>query len=234
MLQDTLFELLRDLEHDRAQGNGTGDRLLAACVGLVEVTGAGIMLMSESEHQSTMGSSDAAMAVVEGLQFTLGEGPCIDSHRLGRPVLEPALAYPATTRWPSFTPPAVQAGVEAIFGFPLQVGAVRLGSLDVYLNRPGDLRDAQFSDALIMTQVITHELLALQADAAPGSLPAQLDHPGGLRSVVHQASGMVAVQLDIPIGDALIRIRAQAYASGMPVDEFARDVVQHRFRMETS
>jgi hypothetical protein len=229
--QNQLMELLEALDHDREGGQGSGDRLVSACVGVLDVTGAGIMLMVDGDHRGTLGSSDATMGVVEDLQFTLGEGPCLDSYRLGRPVFEPALADPATPRWPSFTPPAVEAGVAAIFGFPLQVGAIRLGALDIYLDRPGDLSETQLADALVMADVITHEVLALQAGAPRGSLASELDDADRLRVAVHQASGMVAVQLDIPIGDALIRIRAFAYAHKQSVNDVANDVVARRLQM---
>lgn len=172
------------------------------------------------------------MGVVEELQFTLGEGPCHDSYRLGRPVFEPALADPITARWPSFTPPAVEAGVQAIFGFPLQIGAIRLGALDIYLDRPGALNATQLGDALVMADVVTHEMLELQAGAPPDALASELDRGENLRAVVHQASGMLSVQLGIPIADALVRLRAYTYAVERLVNDVARDVVARRLLID--
>ena len=165
------------------------------------------------------------MGIVEELQFTLGEGPCLDSYRLGKPVFEPALADPVTPRWPTFTAPAVEAGVQAIFGFPLQIGAIRLGALDVYFDHPGDLTRLQLGDALVMADVVTHEILELQAGAPPDALASELDTVENLRAVVHQASGMLAVQLDIPVADALIRLRAYTYVEKRRVNDVAHDVV---------
>ena len=93
-------------------------------------------------------SSDSTSGAVEDLQFTLGEGPCVDACRSGLPVFEPDLAAPGVSRWPAFTPPAMLAGVRAIFGFPLQVGSVRLGALDLYNDQPGDLRPEQVAEAV--------------------------------------------------------------------------------------
>ena len=228
MVQHQLLEILHGLEDDREAGHGSGARLVSACVRVLGVTGAGIMLMVDGGHRGTLGSSNTTMGVVEELQFTLGEGPCLDSYRLGRPVFEPALADPVTPRWPAFTPPAVEAGVQAIFGFPLQIGAIRLGALDVYLDRSGDLSDAQLADALVMADVVTHEILELQAGAPPEALAAELDTAENLRAVVHQASGMLSVQLEISIADALIRLRAHSYAEKLLVNDVARDVVARR------
>ena len=225
MRQDQLLGILHGLTDDREAGQGSGVRLVGACVSVLAVTGAGIMIMVDGGHRGTLGSSDATMGVVEELQFTLGEGPCLDSYRLGRPVFEPALADPITPRWPSFTPPAVAAGVHAIFGFPLQIGAIKLGALDIYVDRPGDLNETQLADALVMADVVTHEILELQAGARPGALASELDTAANLRVAVHQAAGMLSVQLAIPIADALIRLRAYTYANNRRVNDVAGDVV---------
>ena len=206
MQPDYLQELRHGLALDRAAGSGSGTRLVQACVESLGVTGAGIMLMVDDEHRGTFGSSDAASELVEELQFTLGEGPCIDTYRTGRPVLEPDLGHPAEERWPAFAERALAGGVVAIFGFPLLVGRIRLGALDVYTDRPGDLDPAQFTDAVAMADIAAHAILDLQADVAPGTLASELDEGLRLRSVVHQASGMVSVQLDIPIDEALARL----------------------------
>ncbi|MEX2032326.1 MAG: GAF and ANTAR domain-containing protein [Dehalococcoidia bacterium] len=225
MQQDQLLDILHGLADDREAGQTSGARLVAACVSVLSVTGAGIMIMVDGGHRGTLGSSDATMGIVEELQFTLGEGPCLDSYRLGKPVFEPALADPVTPRWPTFTAPAVEAGVQAIFGFPLQIGAIRLGALDVYFDHPGDLTRLQLGDALVMADVVTHEILELQAGAPPDALASELDTVENLRAVVHQASGMLAVQLDIPVADALIRLRAYTYAEKRRVNDVAHDVV---------
>ncbi len=232
MQQEQLLGILHGLTDDREAGHGSGARLVDACVNVLGVTGAGIMIMVDGGHRGTLGSSDATMGVVEELQFTLGEGPCLDSYHLGKPVFEPSLADPVTPRWPSFTPPAVEAGVEAIFGFPLQIGEIRLGALDVYLDRPGELSEVQLADALVMADVVTHEILELQAGAPLDALASELDTVENLRAVVHQASGMLSVQLAVPITDALIRLRAYTYAQKRLVNEVAQDVVARRLLID--
>src|SRR4051812_4036705 len=109
------------------------------CADVTAATGAGIMLMSGDMPRGSLCTTDAVSAVIERLQYDLGEGPCVDAYRLDRPIIEPDLARPATTRWPAFTGPAVDAGARAVFGFPLQVGAARLGALNLYRDRSGAL-----------------------------------------------------------------------------------------------
>jgi hypothetical protein len=227
-----LATLLVDLDNDRRNGTDVGERLCDTCVEVLEVTGAGIMLMSDGEHRGTLGVSNLVMTLVEDLQFTLGEGPCIDAYTSEHPILEPDLGDPATNRWPAFSGPAVQAGVRAVFGFPLRTGTVNLGALDLYLDHPGDLRAEQMSDAAVIAEVISNTVLALQAHAAPGQLPELLDATVLHRAVVHQASGMLSAQLDIDVADALVRIRAYAYTSNRPVNDVAHDIVDRRLRLE--
>ncbi len=122
-------ELIYGLQADHERGDSPGSRLCRACVDLIAISGAGIMLMDDHGNGSSLGLSDRVIGTVEDLQFTLGEGPGIDAHALGRPVLGPQLDHPVETRWPAFAPAAVKAGVCAAFGFPLRVGAIRLGAL---------------------------------------------------------------------------------------------------------
>jgi hypothetical protein len=179
-------------------------------------------------------TTDEVSALIERLQFDLGEGPCIDAHSEDRPILEPDLADPAVPRWLAFSEPAVAAGVRAIFGFPLQVGAVRLGALNLYCDAPGSLSDEQHADALVMADIAAEAVLLMQAEAPPGALGAALQEGADFQSVVHQASGMVSVQLQVSVGQALIRLRGHAFGSGRPLAAVARDVVERRLRFDRS
>jgi len=67
----------------------------------------------------------------------------VDAYRQNAVVTEPDLADPVTRRWPAFTPSAVEAGVRAVFGFPMRVGSVRLGALNLYRDVPGPLTGEQ-------------------------------------------------------------------------------------------
>lgn len=207
-------------------------RLCEVCAEVTGVSGAGIMLMSGDVSRGSVCSTDAASALVEELQFELGEGPCVDAYHQQRPVLEPDLAAAVTARWLGFTGPAVEAGVRAVFGFPLQVGAVRLGALNLYCDRPGPLTDEQHADALVMADVAAEAVLVMQADAPSDRLAAELEAGGNFQYVVHQASGMVAVQLGVSVGQALVRLRAFAFGNGRSLSAVAEDVVARALRFD--
>ena len=207
-------------------------RLCSVCAEITGMTGAGIMLISGDVPRGSVCTTNEVSAVIEQLQFDLGEGPCVDAYCHDRPVLEPDLAAPATPRWLAFTAPAVEAGVRAIFGFPIQVGAVRLGALNLYRDQPGSLTDDQHADALVMADIAAQTMLGMQAKAPPGQLAAELEAAGDFQYIVHQASGMVAAQLDVSVGQALIRMRAYAFGNDRPLTEVAGEVVARAFRFD--
>lgn len=207
-------------------------RLCRVCADVTGMTGAGIMLMAGDVARGSVCTTDEVSTLIEQLQYDLGEGPCVDAYHLDRPVLEPDLARPVTPRWIGFTGPAVDAGVRAVFGFPLRVGDVRLGALNLYRNRAGPLDDEQHADALVASDIAAQSVLVLQANAPPGKLASELEAGAEFHYVVHQASGMVAVQLGVSVGQALIRLRAHAFGNDRTLPEVAQDVVARRLRFD--
>jgi hypothetical protein len=206
-------------------------RLCEVCAEVAGMSGAGIMLMTGETQQGSVCSSNPVSALIEELQFTLGEGPCVDAHLEDRPVLEPDLADPVTPRWLAFTPPAVEAGARAVFGFPLQVGSVRLGALNLYRDQVGPMSDDQYADSLVLAGVAARAVLAMQAHAVPGTLSTDLDEGANFRFVVHQASGMVAVQLGVSVGEALARLRAYAFGNEVLLTDVAEAIVSRKLRL---
>jgi GAF domain-containing protein len=207
-------------------------RLCDVCAEVTGVTGAGIMLMSGDIPHGSVCTTDAVSSLIEQLQYDLGEGPCVDAYRQDRPVLEPDLADPASARWLAFTRPAVDAGARAVFGFPVQVGAVRLGAVNLYCDAPGPLTDDQHADALLMAGIVAQALMLIQAGAPAGTVAAELEANADFQYVVHQASGMVAVQLEVSVGQALIRLRAYAFGNGLTLTDVARAVVDRQLRFD--
>lgn len=206
--------------------------LCALSAELAGMSGAGISLITNDAVQGSVCSTGSDVAALEQLQFTLGEGPAIDAHRLDLPVLEPDMVEPFASRWMAFTGPALDAGFGAVFGFPLRVGGARLGALSLYRNSAGPLSDEQHADTLVMADIAAQAILVLQSTAAPGRLARELEVGSDYQYVVHQASGMVAAQLDIGVGHALMRLRAHAFANDRSLPDVARDVVSRRLRFD--
>jgi GAF domain-containing protein len=233
MPDDRLLRLLARLSADDGRPEGT-TRLCVTCAVVTEMTGAGIMLMAEDRPHGSICTTDAVSELIEELQFTLGEGPCVDAHREQHPVVEPDLANPDVSRWASFTPPALASGVRAVFGFPVTVGDVRVGALNLYRDRPGPLTDNQKADAMAVAGIAARAIVQMQADAEPGVLGAELEVGTNFQFVVHQAAGMVAVQLGVGVAEATLRLRAHAFSTDRLVADVARDVVARWLRFDPS
>ena len=82
-----------------------------------------------------------------------------------------------------------------------------------------------------MVEVLTETVLSLQDGAPAGTLAADLDDAVAYRAEIHQASGMVSIQLQVPVAEALVRIRAHAFADGRPLGAVAADIVARRLRL---
>jgi GAF domain-containing protein len=228
--------LMRILSLLSAGGNtepGTA-HLCEVCAEVSAASGAGIMLMSDDAPVGSVCTTNEVSNLIEELQYELGEGPCVDAHKDGRPVLEPDLADPATPRWLAFSPPALAAGTRAIFGFPLRVGAARLGAMNLYRDQPGKLSDDQHANALVMADVAAQAVLAMQANAPMDTVATELDAGANFHLVEHQASGMVATQLGISVREALVRLRAHAFRHDLGLDKVAEAVVARQLRFDSA
>lgn len=237
MPDDRLLRILSRLASAPIDGpiaGRTAARLCSVCAEVTEMTGAGIMLMIAGRPQGSVCTTDDVAATIEELQYTLGEGPCVDAFDLGHPVVEPDLARPAEPRWAVFTRSAVAAGARAVFGFPMTAHGAKVGALNLYRDRAGELSVDQFEDACVMATVAARAVMAMQAEAAPGALSEELEANANFRFVVHQAAGMIAVQLNVPVGEALIRLRAHAFGHDRSVTDVAADVVGRTLRFDES
>jgi GAF domain-containing protein len=189
------------------------------------------MLMSGEVPRGSLCTTDAVSELIEELQYTLGEGPSIDAYRQDMVVAEPDLADPVTRRWPAFTPPALQAGVRAVFGFPLRAGTVHLGALNFYRDSPGPLTGDQHADALVVAEVAARWVLEAQAGAPPDTLAEELEAGADFHFAAHNAAGIVAAQEGIGATEALIRLRAHAFSTDRLLADVAKDVIARRLRL---
>jgi len=189
--------------------------------------------MSERGPEGLVAATDGPAIAMEDLQFSLGEGPCVDASSSGRPVLQPDLRSTGPPRWPGFGPAALDAGIAAIFAFPLQVGKIRLGVLDLYRDTPGILTPDQLTESLAYADAAAMVLLHLQARQPPGG---ELDPDliGACLNLaeVHQATGMIAVQATVGLTEALLLLRAHAYGSERKILDVSYDVLHRHLRFD--
>ncbi len=197
------------------------------------VDGAVLSVENPLSSLETRESTSALAARLAELEVTVGEGPSGDARRLGGPVLVTDLDSRASQyRWPVFAPLAVTAGACAMFALPMAVGAIRLGVLVLHRTRPGPLSPTALPESLAFADLALRLLLDEQAGLPPlvdGALDGELSLHA---PQVHQATGMIAIQLEVGMDDAFVRLRAMAFAEQRPLAELASDVVARRVRFQ--
>jgi hypothetical protein len=214
------------------EGAGRPRRICTLCVEQLDVTGAGISMVTAAGNRGVVCATDEVSARIEELQFMLGEGPAFDAVRSGAPALVPDLGEPddvTAAQWPAFTEGATAAGVRALFAFPLRIGVIGVGALDLYRDRRGGLDGDQLTAASMAADVAALALLDL--DVGRDDLFADdFDARATFQLQVHQATGMIQIQLGVTTEQAFAMLRARAFATGLPVVAVATDVVERRLR----
>jgi hypothetical protein len=219
-------------ERAEASGqDGWAQAVCVACVAALDRVDAAILALRGSVRvHEVVGASDPWAARVAELQYTVGEGPGVAAFTTGGPVLVPDVSG-EHGRWPGFVEAALTEGAAAMFVFPMQVGAIRLGTLELLRRRPGGLSSGEMSDAALLAELATAGLLqeareAEQAGREIGSRPVT-----SFRDV-NVATGMLAAQLRISLDDAFIRLRAHAFGQGRSVLAVSRDVLERRIALD--
>jgi len=208
--------------------------LCLACTDVLDVTGAGLMLMSANRSFGTVGVSDQVAGAVEEVEYTLGQGPCLSAYESKIPVFDVDLTDTDidTKRWPEFRRGALAEGVRAAFGFPLLVNSICIGAMNLYRDASGPLTDREIGDAVVIAEFASRMLLHWQAEAPSGTLAWQLDNVANHRLEVHQAAGRVSVQAGISVADALVLLRAYAFSQDRPIADVARGVATGGLRFD--
>lgn len=202
---------------------GVLNRLCRTIVRDLDAMGAAVNLMAGPSHaQAVVGMSDARSAAIDDLQFTVGEGPCHDALRTGRPVHSSDLG--TETRWPGYCSAAREHDVLSVYALPLQVGAVSLGVLDIYDSRVRRLDDADFKLTLAYADIATESLLH-GSDSNHSFIDPGLRTALGSRAEIYQAQGMVTIDNAISLNEAMVRIRAFAYGNRRAIADVAHDIV---------
>jgi hypothetical protein len=220
-----LLEIAGGVEGERA----LAEQVCRAYVMGLDVDGAAISLMTASTSSQTLCATDATAELLEDLQFSLGEGVCVEAAVTGRPVLIADMHRTSeVSRWPTFAAAVVeQSDVGALFAVPFQWGTINLGVLDLYRTAPGALSDAQLRDVVSAADMAALMFLGVRTDPGDG---VWLDNSLHGRVEIHQATGMVLAQLGVSAQDALARMRAYAFAEQRLLSDVARDVVSRRLR----
>ena len=184
----------------------------------------------------TLVSTDGALELVwadprdpvgppmEDLQYTLGEGPTPDAARTRALVTTADLSTDAS--WPALASAApATSPARSAAALPLHLGVIVPGVLTAYRTAPAHFTHHQIDILAALAAALIHPLLQTATAQAPNGMPDLL------RAEVHQAAGMTSVQLDIPIDQALLRVRAHAWTHNRPLREVAHRIVTGRLHL---
>lgn len=205
-------------------------RLCRAVADEVQVRAATVTVGSPGDTSAVLAADSPASRTLAEAEYTVGEGPAYDAWRLRRPVLVSDLGGPYDGAWPGYTSIARAAGVRAVFAFPLQVGAVRVGVLTLHHDHTRRFADSELTTCLVMAELATERLIN-SPGTTDGGLDPSLKEAVAFRSEIYQAQGMVSVALGISLRDSLAAMRGHAFKTGRDLIDVAYDIVHHGYRL---
>jgi GAF domain-containing protein len=203
-------------------------RLADRCVEILDVDAAGIMLAAAADGQlRVMASSSEAMRVLELFEVQAHEGPCLDSHRTGLPIVNQDLAS-ANGRWPEFAPEALAAGFRSVHALPMRLRGTVIGALNLFRTGPGEMSLADVDLAQAFADVATIAILQHRAALDAQVIHDQLTHALNSRIVIEQAKGMVAERLDFDMVQSFAVLRGHARNHNLRLVDVAEAVIGGR------
>ena len=196
----------------------------------VPASGVALSILAGRLGQSTVCASDQIAARLDELQFDLGEGPCWTAMTGRAPVVATDITGEVDGRWPMFSSSIAEndLGVASMFAFPLAVGSLDLGALDLYTVHHDELERSQIDAVAELARIAAFQVLrrVLADGTSDADDPASISSRS--RREVHQATGIILAQLDVTAEEAALLLRAQAFSSGRSVQKVAADVVARR------
>jgi len=205
-----------------------GTDLCPPFLATLPVTSVGISTLGDPLGSATVCASDALAERIDEIQLDLGEGPCWEALATRLPVLEADLATTTGARWPAALDELLRVGARAVFSFPMHIGTIPVGAVDLSVREERFLTAAQVRGARALTEAAARRVLRDALAAAVGDGTADPEPGRYSRREVHQATGMAAAQLGVSVDDALLVLRAHAYATERTVRDVAADLIARR------
>jgi len=199
-------------------------RLADRCVELLDVAAAGLMLAAPDGDLRVMASSSEAMRVLELFELQAHEGPCLDCHRTGQPVMNQDLAT-VNGRWPRFAAEALAAGFHSVHALPLRLRGTVIGALNLFQLEPGEMRQADVEAAQALADVATIAILSHRAALEAQVVNEQLNHALNSRVVIEQAKGMVAERAGLNMERSFSALRTYARNQNLRLVDVAHDII---------
>jgi len=199
-------------------------RLSDRCVEVLDVEAAGIMLAAPDGALRVMASSSDAMRMLELFEIQAQEGPCLDCHRTGLPIVNLDLAG-ADRRWPRFAAEAVAAGFRSAHALPMRLRGSAVGALNLFRAGPGEMGAADIEVAQAFADVATIAVLQDRAAHEAQVITDQLTHALNSRIVIEQAKGMIAESLGLDMERSFSALRSHARNHNQRLTDVANAII---------
>ncbi len=194
------------------------------CAEILDVDGAGIMLVGSDGALRVTASSSEVMRLVELFELQSEEGPCLDCYRSGQPVVNQDLAT-VNGRWPNFAPVAVDAGFRAADAVPMRLRDKVIGAVNLFSAEPGALDDSDLIAAKALADVATIAILQQRRIFDADTVNGQLNHALTSRVIIEQAKGVIAGREGLDMSDAFDRLRTYARNRNRRLHDIASSIV---------
>jgi GAF domain-containing protein len=205
------------------------DRVVASADALFGVDGTTLMLVDRDQALRNLAASDRRAAVLEELQATHGEGPCVDAFDDKQPVATDDLGQ--EDRWPAFSPDAARRRLLAVLASPIPYSEQAVGVVAVFAAQPHPWTEAEREAIVAFTELVALLILNAMQARERGRVAAELQVALDSRVVIEQAKGVLVGQHGLTTRQAFERLRRQARDQRRPLSEVARAVVdaaEHR------
>jgi GAF domain-containing protein len=199
---------------------GAVSDVVHAAVDLFGVTGCGLMVADEQHNLHYVAASNAPSKVMEEVQSSAGEGPCVSAFVHNRVIRADDLQ--TEERWPHIRGTFLRHGVVSVLGVPVRLGGVPIGTLDVFLDRPHTWDDTEASALQRYADLVESTLSAALAAHRAGELAGQLQYALDYRIVIERAVGYLMARRETDAEQAFNLLRAAARSQRRKVAEVAK------------
>lgn len=189
--------------------------------------GAGLTLL-EQNRRDTLVTTAAFVAVVDNIQYSLGQGPCIDAADQGRTVMSGSLG--GDQRWPQFGGRVARLGVHSVISLPLLTPDGVVGAMNVYARDKHvfDERAAELGELYAVPASIAAQNAQILADARRAAT--RLQAAFATQSVIDQAIGIMIARGGGSAGDARARLQTLSQHEHTKLAALAQQIVDEAAR----
>lgn len=204
-----------------------GFSLCPSFLNALPVSHAAISTLGAPFGSETICASDGQAARLDELQIDFGTGPCWDALRTRTPFVDADLQEPTESGWPLLRGALRDAGVRSLYAFPMAIGELNIGAVDLYATTPAALNPMLIARASALADLAATHVLRQVLHRLP-AVDDNTDSATYSRREVHQATGMIIAQLGLKAEDAQDILHAHAFTLGRSVRDVAADIVARR------